>query len=67
MSYVIKKNRGTSAKFKSLSVDSEKRFIDLETGSVIDLADILAKSFGENEPMDLSATIKSDEDITDEI
>ena len=51
MSYVIKKNRGTSAKFKSLSVDSEKRFIDLETGSVIDLADILAKSFGENEPM----------------
>lgn len=67
MSYVIKKNRGTSAKFRALAVDSEKRFIDTETGEFIDLADILAKSFGENEPMDLNATIKSDEDITDEV
>ena len=67
MSYVIKKNRGTSAKFKALAVDGEKRFVDTETGNYIDLADILAKSFGENEPMALRATIKSDEDITDEV
>lgn len=67
MSYTVKKNKGTSAKFKMLSVDSEKNFVDLETGEVIDLPAILAKSFGENEPIDISATVKSEDDITGEV
>lgn len=67
MSYQIKKSRGTSAKFKALAIDSNKCFVDTETGEVLDLAGILANSFGENEPIDLSATTKSDEDITDEV
>ena len=67
MSYSVKKAKSTSAKFKSLSIDSAKNFIDLETGEILDLAGILASSFGENEPIDLSATVKSEEEVTPDV
>ena len=67
MSYSVKKSKATQAKFKALAIDSNKCFIDTETGEVLDLAGILASSFGENEPIDLSATVKSEEEVAPEV
>ena len=67
MSYQIKKSRGTSAKFKAFAVDGTKNFVDTETGEVVDIQDIIAKSFGENTPVDISVSVKSEDDVTDEV
>ena len=62
MSYSIKRNKNTSAKFKSMQV-LDKNFIDLETGSIIDVAGIVEKTFGDS-PFDIQVTNKDEEDIT---
>ena len=67
MSYSVKKQRSTSAKFKAFAVDGANQFIDTETGEVVDVNSIIAKSFGENTPVDIQVSLKADEDITDEV
>ena len=62
--YSIKRNKGVTAKFKSLSVDQDKNFIDLETGKVLDLASIVAETFGEGESLTAQISTKNEEDIT---
>lgn len=64
MGYSVKKSRQTSAKFKAFAVDDNRNFVDTETGSIVSVADIIAKSFGENTPVDLSVTLKDESDIT---
>ncbi|MCR4720958.1 MAG: hypothetical protein K5655_04455 [Lachnospiraceae bacterium] len=64
MSYSIKRNKGVTAKFKSLSVDEAKHFIDLETGEIIDLATIVSKTIGAGEPFSAQLSTKDEEDIT---
>ena len=67
MSYSVKKQRSTSAKFKALAVDGANQFVDTETGEVVDINSIIAKSFGENTPVDISVSVKSEDDVTDEV
>ena len=64
MSYSVKRNKTTSAKFKAFAVDGDRNFVDTETGSLVNVADIIAKSFGEDTPVDLSVTLKDESDIT---
>ena len=66
MSYSVKRNKTTSAKFKAFAVDSEMNFVDTETGALVDVASIIAKSFGEGTPVDLNVTLKDESDITPE-
>ena len=67
MSYSVKKSKATQAKFKAFAVDGANQFIDTETGEVVDINTIIAKTFGENTPVDINVSIKTDEDVTDEI
>ena len=67
MSYSVKKSKSTSAKFKAFAVDGTNQFIDTETGEVVDINTIIAKTFGENTPVDINVSIKTDEDVTDEV
>lgn len=67
MSYQVKRSAATTAKFKSFLVSADRNFIDSETGSLISIADVIAKTFGEDTPVDIQVSLKSDEDITDEV
>lgn len=67
MSYQVKKNRGVSAKFKAFAVDGDRNFIDTETGEMVSVADVIAKTIGENTPVDIQVSLKEDEDITDNV
>ena len=51
MSYNIKKSKSINCKFKSLSVLDDKSFVDNETGELVDLASIVAKTIGNGEPV----------------
>ena len=64
MSYNVKKNRGVSAKFKAFAVDSDRNFIDTETGEMVSVADVIAKTVGEDVPVDISVVLKDEDDIT---
>ncbi len=64
MSYSVKKNRGVSAKFKAFAVDGNRNFIDTETGELVSVADVIAKTVGEDVPVDISVTLKDEDDIT---
>ena len=64
MSYSCKKSKSINCKFKSLSVVDNKSFIDSETGELIDLASVVAKTIGNGEPIDVTITNKDEEDIT---
>ena len=66
MSYVIKKNSGATAKFRALAIDSNKCFVDTDTGKILDFSNIIAKTFGEDTPVDISVSNKSEDDITPE-
>ena len=63
----IKKNRSTTAKFKAFAVDGDRNFIDTETGEMVSVADVIAKTIGENTPVDIQVSLKEDEDITDNV
>ncbi len=67
MSYSVKKSKATSAKFKAFAVDGSNQFVDTETGEIVDINSIIAKSFGENTPVDINVSVKTDEDVTAEV
>ena len=64
--YSVKKQKNTTAKFKAFAVDSDRNFVDTETGTIVSVADVIAKSFGENVPVDLNVTLKDESDVTPE-
>ena len=64
MAYNVKKSRNTTAKFKAFAVDGARQFVDTETGSIVDIQDIIAKSFGEGTPVDIQVSLKDETDIT---
>ena len=66
MPYNVKRSKNTTAKFKAFAVDGAKNFIDTETGQIVDVQDIVAKTFGEDTPVDISVSNKSEDDITPE-
>lgn len=63
----IKKNRSTTAKFRAFAVDGECNFIDTESGELVDIGSVIAKTFGEDTPVDIQVSLKEDEDITDNV
>lgn len=63
----IKKNRSTTAKFRAFAVDCERNFIDTESGELVDIGSVIAKTFGEDTPVDIQVSLKEDEDITDNV
>lgn len=64
MSYSVKRSKQTSAKFKAFAVDGDRNFIDTESGEFVNVADVIAKTFGEDTPVDVSVSLKSEDDIT---
>ena len=62
--YSVKKQKNTTAKFKAFAVDGNRNFVDTETGAIISVADIIAKSFGEDTPIDISVSNKQEDDVT---
>ena len=66
MSYSVKKNKGVTAKFKAFSVTEDRNFLDNESGELISIADVIAKTIGEGIPVDISVTLKSEEEVTPE-
>ena len=62
----FKRTLNTNGKFKMLAIAEGNNFIDYETGEVVDVADIIGKCLGEEQPFDLSVTQKSETDITPE-
>lgn len=66
MSYSVKQTRGVSAKFKSFSVTGDRTFLDNESGELVNIADVIAKTIGEDVPVDISVTLKSEDDVTPE-
>jgi len=66
MPYNVKRSKNTTAKFKAFAVDGAKNFIDTETGQIVDVQDIVVKTFGEDTPVDISVSNKSEDDITPE-
>lgn len=59
----IKKNRSTTAKFRAFAVDGECNFIDTESGELVDIGSVIAKTFGEDTPVDISVTNKVEEEL----
>lgn len=59
----IKKNRSTTAKFRAFAVDGDRNFIDTESGELISIGDVIAKTFGEDTPVDISVTNKVEEEL----
>ena len=59
----IKKNRSTTAKFRAFAVDGERNFIDTESGELVSIGDVIAKTFGEDTPVDISVTNKVEEEL----
>ena len=66
MSYSVKRSKQTSAKFKAFAVNSDRNFLDTESGELVNVADVIAKTFGEDTPVDVSVSLKSEDDITPE-
>ena len=66
MSYSVKKNKGITAKFKAFAVDGNRNFVDTETGELVSVQDVIAKTVGENVPFDLNVTLKDEEEVTPE-
>jgi len=66
MPYNVKRSKNTTAKFKAFAVDGAKNFIDTETGQIVDVQDIVVKTFGEDTLVDISVSNKSEDDITPE-
>lgn len=62
----IKKSRNTTAKFRAFAVDGNKNFIDTETGELVDVNSVIAKTFGEDTPVDIQVTLKSEEEVSPE-
>lgn len=61
--YSVKKSKSINAKFKALLVQDGTRFVDSETGEVIDIARIVSQAVGD-EAVDVTVTNKSEVDIT---
>ena len=59
----FKRTLNTNGKFKMLAIADGNKFIDYETGELVDVPDIISKCMGE-EPFDLSVTQKSETTIT---
>jgi len=66
MPYNVRRSKNTTAKFKAFAVDGAKNFIDTETGQIVDVQDIVVKTFGEDTLVDISVSNKSEDDITPE-
>ena len=66
MSCQIRQTSATTAKFKNFAVCSDRTFLDVETGTLTNIADIIAKTFGEDVPLDIQVNLKNEEDITPE-
>ena len=64
MSYSVKRNKGVTAKFKAFSVTGDRNFLDTESGELVNVADVIAKTIGEDIPVDISVTIKQEDDVT---
>ena len=64
MSVNIKKSKSTTAKLKAFAVDSSKNLFDTETGEFTNLNTLIAETFGEDTPVDIQVTLKSEEEIT---
>lgn len=62
----IKKSRNTTAKFKAFAVDGNRNFVDTETGELVDVNSVIAKTFGEDTPVDIQVTLKSEEEVAPE-
>lgn len=63
---VVKRVKNINAKFKALAVSEGKSFVDLETGTIVDLAAVVSQTIGDGEPVDVQITNKVEEDITPE-
>lgn len=61
MAVAIKKTNGVKGKFKGIMVKDGK-FIDNETGELVDVAAIAQRCMGE-QPFDLSISVKSVEEL----
>lgn len=59
----FKRTLNTNGKFKMLAIADGNKFIDYETGELVDVPDIISKCMG-GEPFDLSVTQKSETTIT---
>ena len=59
---IFKRITNTSGKYKQIVVH-EGKFVDNETGDQIDIADEIAKSIGEDIPVDISVSMKTDEEL----
>ena len=64
MSYSVKKNKSINCKFKAMLVRDGQQFIDSETGEICDLARIVSKTIGDDEPVDIVIKNVDEEDIT---
>ncbi len=66
MSVNIKRAKSTTAKLKAFAVDSSKNLFDTETGEFTNLNTLIAETFGEDTPVDIQVTLKSEEEVTPE-
>ena len=66
MSVNIKRARSTTAKLKAFAVDSSRNLFDTETGEFTNLNTLIAETFGEDTPVDIQVTLKSEEEVTPE-
>lgn len=58
----FKKSVNITGKYKSVFVDEEMNFVDLETGESIDLAENLRTIYGDN-AFSISTSFKDDVDL----
>lgn len=64
MSINVRKSRSTTAKLKAFAVDGDKNLFDTETGEFTNLNTLIAETFGEDTPVDIQVTLKSEEEVT---
>lgn len=65
MGYKVTKAGATTARFKMLAVGGNNNFVDYETGEIVDVASVIGVAMGD-QPFDVVATSKTEEDITPE-
>lgn len=59
----FKKSISINGTFKSIAI-SDGNFFDMETGEIINVAEIIESAIGSNQEFDLKVSTKNDTDIT---
>lgn len=62
MTKQFKKSNSVNGKLKGICVH-EGIFMDAESGEQVDVADLIARAVGEDTEVDISVSVKTDEDI----